>query len=428
MFKYRNIINTEKELIAFNCLNFCNETAYYMNNQEFEKVDDLLFNGLLIEFIKLFKLEKNKLPYHINLLDEIHANENAHSRILSKLLQAKDSEYFLLISFLKYLGVPFSNLFSHSLSVTCDKNRIDLRIRSQDFSIIIENKIYEAIEQERQIDRYVENEELSGHSYNRKKNIFVLYLHRNENKRPSEYSFSKILEEDLEDRYMSISYQKTILPWLIEEALPNCRKKEEYLSSAIEQYIDHLKGLFHQRKNEKNMNEELKKYLFEKLEIKDKTIYEQFNILKNKENEVQEIFNYLQELRVEKEREKNLWILSEIKNKLINDFSDDKPRIDTEYIEYPKVIIPINSNVLPILNLTVEIDFEGKDVYFGIITDKSHIKDQRILDLFKDFYFADFNIESNNNNPNWYISKNSSFEFIYLEFKEFVIKIKELLK
>ncbi|MDR0765880.1 MAG: hypothetical protein LBF09_02950, partial [Odoribacteraceae bacterium] len=45
----------------------------------------------LFEFLSRFKVasEKaaSKLVYHINVIDELHANENAHSRILAKLLQ-----------------------------------------------------------------------------------------------------------------------------------------------------------------------------------------------------------------------------------------------------------------------------------------------------------------------------------------------------
>ena len=42
-----------------------------------------LANGLEKE-----KQEKlNLLPYHLNVIDELHINENGHSRILTKLLQ-----------------------------------------------------------------------------------------------------------------------------------------------------------------------------------------------------------------------------------------------------------------------------------------------------------------------------------------------------
>ena len=32
--------------------------------------------------IGIYNVEKEKLPYHINIIDELHADENAHSRIL----------------------------------------------------------------------------------------------------------------------------------------------------------------------------------------------------------------------------------------------------------------------------------------------------------------------------------------------------------
>ena len=42
--------------------------------------------------------EKRQLPYHINVIDELHINENAHSRILLKLLQFRNTkgEYEIL--------------------------------------------------------------------------------------------------------------------------------------------------------------------------------------------------------------------------------------------------------------------------------------------------------------------------------------------
>jgi len=69
-------------------------------------------------FYSVYSEEKVKLPYSINLLDELHANENAHSRILSKLLQfpekIKDHTlYPILDLFLKKLEEPFSQLVQH---------------------------------------------------------------------------------------------------------------------------------------------------------------------------------------------------------------------------------------------------------------------------------------------------------------------------
>ena len=51
---------------------------------ENKQIDDLikLING----FNKRYKELESRLPYHINVIDELHINENAHSRILCKLL------------------------------------------------------------------------------------------------------------------------------------------------------------------------------------------------------------------------------------------------------------------------------------------------------------------------------------------------------
>ena len=47
-----------------------------------------------------------QMPYNINVIDELHINENGHSRILTKLLQFKnqDGRYEILESLLQYIA------------------------------------------------------------------------------------------------------------------------------------------------------------------------------------------------------------------------------------------------------------------------------------------------------------------------------------
>ena len=53
-------------------------------------------------FQKVYEHEEFLLPFHFNVIDELHANENAHSRILQKLLLYKrKNEYPFLLSFLE---------------------------------------------------------------------------------------------------------------------------------------------------------------------------------------------------------------------------------------------------------------------------------------------------------------------------------------
>ena len=82
-----------------NTLKLCDE-IYNSVIEEYRK----LF-GFAEEFVKLMHREERQLPYHMNVIDELHINENAHSRILLKLLQFKNEngEYEFLDSILRYV-------------------------------------------------------------------------------------------------------------------------------------------------------------------------------------------------------------------------------------------------------------------------------------------------------------------------------------
>ena len=60
-----------------------------------------------------------KLPYHLNIIDELHINENGHSRILTKLLQYKSDrgKYDFLESLLAYIVVKREHTSYSSLKI-----------------------------------------------------------------------------------------------------------------------------------------------------------------------------------------------------------------------------------------------------------------------------------------------------------------------
>ena len=73
------------------------------NEIKFEKETyDKLFI-LSQRYEAFYKKVALKLPYHINVIDELYANENAHSRILAKLLQQKTAHnrFEILESFIE---------------------------------------------------------------------------------------------------------------------------------------------------------------------------------------------------------------------------------------------------------------------------------------------------------------------------------------
>lgn len=56
------------------------------------------------ELYELYNSKMNELPYCMNIISELHANENANSRILRGLLQySNNSNYLLLQSFLSMM-------------------------------------------------------------------------------------------------------------------------------------------------------------------------------------------------------------------------------------------------------------------------------------------------------------------------------------
>jgi len=196
-------------------------------------------------FMDKFMQEAAKLPYHINLLDEIHSvDENAHSRILARLLQQKASNgrYEVFESFIKYLkekSASFGKISIKNPDITHEKERIDLWIKDENYTIIVENKINKAPDQEEQLFRYINKAEKKY----KEEQIYVIYLSPTYDEPPSEQTFGDY-KERFQDRILILSYKDDILTWLSDKVVPIFGSKRKYLSSALEQYIDYLKGKF----------------------------------------------------------------------------------------------------------------------------------------------------------------------------------------
>lgn len=249
-----------------------------MNEQEFS---DLL--KFASDFSKIKKKEQQKLPFHLNLIDQLHINENAHSRVLMHLLSYRDEEgkHPILSSLIRYIKDnlrmdEFGRINIKSPIFTQEKARIDLWVRDENYAIIFENKIYNAIDQEEQLSRYIEITKNYHHNEN---NIFVVYLSQHP-KEPEQQSWGKY-RESFKSRYVNLCYCNHILTWLKDTVLPCIRYKELYLQTAIIQYIDYLEGLFTLRNIDKPMNMELDK-LIEKELIQNKNEKESIKILQER--------------------------------------------------------------------------------------------------------------------------------------------------
>lgn len=223
-------------------------------------------------FQKAYEKEEDKLPYHFNVIDQLHANENAHSRILQQLLlYERNKSYPFLNSFINKF-IP-EEIILTTPDVTHNKELIDLFIidSNKNFACIIENKIHGAIDQEKQIERYITTAKNKNCD-----NIYVIYLTRDGSKQVSDISFTKEAKNALNyqdnnnsGNFIPINYKNDILPWLKDDIINNCLYKEQKMIAGIIQYIDHLEGMFNMRKDKKEMNEEIIINLKNSWKIKD---------------------------------------------------------------------------------------------------------------------------------------------------------------
>ena len=250
-------------------------------------------------------INRNRV-YNANIITELHANENAHSRILRMFLQYDDGtkNYPVLKRFLeipKIKNVLSSSVVFKSPYFANEQERIDVLIEEpRSFAVIVENKIKGATDQERQLERYIESVNAHDVPYD---NIYAIYLTDSGDKEVSDLSFTDVAKEclgykDENDmgRFVPMNYRYDILPWLEKEVLPNCIEKEELLISALKQYIDYLKCMFGIIENEEQkilIMEKLKKEIgisgndLESVEKCFKTI-EELDCLKQKVTDIKE--------------------------------------------------------------------------------------------------------------------------------------------
>ena len=112
-------------------------------------------NKLLELAEKIERLSNIGKIYNANIIEELHANENAHSRVLRMFLQYDDgnNQYPILKRFMDIPKIRdiISDLEFDTPRFTNEQERIDLLIEewTANFAIIVENKICGASDQDR---------------------------------------------------------------------------------------------------------------------------------------------------------------------------------------------------------------------------------------------------------------------------------------
>lgn len=206
-----------------------------------------------------------------NLLDVVHMNENAHSRILRLIMQYVKAhrcpfyESFLGIN--KVASILPEGFSAGRPSFVNEQDRIDLLIEGKGYAIIIENKVYDAVDQDRQLERYLDSCIGRGFQANR---LYALYLTLDGSKEVSTYSLTEKAKNVLgvsnesAGRFVEINFHDDILPWL-REAITLCKDEDDAcIKAALIQYADYVSEMFGETANSikynKAMTELLEKY------------------------------------------------------------------------------------------------------------------------------------------------------------------------
>lgn len=201
---------------------------------------------------------KHKRPY--NVFTAWRMSENDHTKMLLALLRFQDSNgrYPLLNSFLNTFAKGRDKMihYQHFSDVNIRFNpRYDKDAKhsfidglvlfsagGKRIAIIIENKIFDAPDQQRQIRRYINH--MTKDENIALENVWVFYITGNGLKEVDKISYD-ISDEDVTTnigrRFVALNYESDIVGWLKESVL-KARIYPESLTSVVRAYVEHLEG------------------------------------------------------------------------------------------------------------------------------------------------------------------------------------------
>ncbi|WP_086241019.1 PD-(D/E)XK nuclease family protein [Campylobacter devanensis] len=218
------------------------------------------------EFEKAYKEYENKVKerrargiHDYNVFDVLEAKEIKHSKFIASLLDPKGLHYqgdLFLNKFIEVCGIDDFGLNTLNSQVYREYKNIDIYITDGNKHIIIENKIWNAYDQDKQIYRYIETIKKENSSLDND-GILVLYLTPHFDKTPSQESLNgfKIKDGFLEKGNDKIPYKhiicNDILKWLNKVKIEIINLTD--LNVLISQYEKAVKNLINGEKMENNL-------------------------------------------------------------------------------------------------------------------------------------------------------------------------------
>ena len=374
---------------------------------------DDFYNWIFGEYNDILKKEKEKLPYHVNLLELFRTNENANSRVLSGLFRKPE----ILQSLFKFIGGEFAKLKVNKPQITNEEGRIDILIKDDDYSLIIENKIHGAQDRPKQLSRYIDYAKFSR----KEENIYILYCTLNF-KEPSDQSWGDTgYKEKFKNRFYNLTFRHHILPWLQDIVLPKVKNKDIFLKSYIEQYVDYLQGLLHQRKFENNMHSYMKEYIKSKIKSTDKAVIDEYA------DAARSLYDYLNDILQEIMQNEDKALIQKCYENICSHFNGKLPKdaisLNPENDGYPQICVRIHCKCGIDMCLCLETDIHYHTIYYGFHRNKENENNPELKDFLNKIQSEEkFNkmLTPNTSTSWWYLNHMSNKETAYSEFIELI--------
>ncbi len=296
-----------------------------MNSQEIQELAN--------EFAK-----KSVAKKAYNLFSEWHMSENDHTKLLLAMLSYYDAagNYPILYSFLsnftkgrgKMAHYKYLENLEIKFSPKCDESKgfidgfITFVAKKKKIAIIIENKIYDAGDQENQVRRYISHAKSQGVDI---ENIWVLYITNDGSKEIDSKSYkieAEAEETNIEGRFVELNYKDDIIAWINREVL-NLRVYPESLTAVARTYVDYLQNDLFDDNASDNEQETLLRML---------DISTDLNKLKEEKEKTQKLFDLYNEIK-------------EMKAKKGDDLANGEDEINTLYRVVSSILKKLESIV-----------------------------------------------------------------------------------
>ena len=242
-------------------------------------------------------------PIRVNAIQDLSPNEPQVSSILAGFFRQRlDGNYQVFKSFINYC---FKGCFPYQIEKPIIKTEIEVKdlkridilaYEKGKYAIVFENKIWDAVEQPKQLANYIKGMREPKYGFTDEQ-IYIVYLPSTDEHKPTDTSWNKTYQQAFESRFTSISFRGRIIEWLESDDL-KVIDDDSFVHSRF-LFTDYLKRVFNLTETDNMENQKISEYIRKELELSDNDICDNIVKLTAKQNEITECVNQLERMRKE---------------------------------------------------------------------------------------------------------------------------------